>query len=649
MSQTRSLLRLRPASVVLAGLLLTVLVYLPGMSGGFVFDDYANIVLNEDLKLDEITVRGLLDAGWSGLSGPLKRPISMMTFALNYATSGEFPGAFKYTNLALHLLNGILLYFLGRLILQRHTTRPRINPATLAAVAAVVWLLHPIQLTSVLYVVQRMTSLAAFFSLAAMTFYCLGRRRLDDSAPGGWPLILVAAPAAVILGVFSKENAALTIPMIGVIEVCIFRFHTPEARNRKVLQALFAIAVIVPAIAAAAYVMLNPEFLADRYVGRPFTLIERLMTEARVLWFYLFLILVPALSRLGLHHDDFEISTSLFEPISTTPALAGVVGAAVVAVLLYRKAPMAMFAIAWFLVGHAMESTLIPLELVHEHRNYVPSIGVILAISYGFAMVLSDEENRRYRSILAAVVVVMCALLTTMRAGDWSDPVTLATIEARQHPNSFRAVYELGRIEFGLFKMTREQAHFDNALAALERSASLDENATAPLAALIKLAYARGLEPAPRWRSELLERYRNGVFHMAETRDLHQMVKCKAEQRCEIPAQEIMEFYTAALANPTLNSYSKAQLLIDLAVFYVNETMDLPAAMGLLDEAVELHPDEFGFRATRMQVYLMAGRYDEVRAELQQVRAVRVWRDHLTPPLDAIAGIETDLARLAAE
>jgi len=632
--------------VVLASLLLTLLVYLPGMTGGFVFDDYANILVNEDLRGDAVTFDGLLEAGWSGMAGPLKRPLAMMSFALNYATTGDFVAAFKFTNLVIHLVNGILLFALLRLLVAANAAqvgRSDLNLPMVAALATAIWLLHPLNLTSILYVVQRMNSLSAMFSLCAMICYCLGRRRLQTDGERAWWMIGGGVFVFTTLGVLSKENAVLTIPLIALIEVCFFRFRTQVPRDRTVLIALFGLAVVVPLCVALIYLFVNPDFLSSRYGGRPFTLEERVLTEARVLWFYLSLLFVPRLSRFGLHHDDYALSSALFEPISTALAAGGIIFALAVAVVALKRHPMVTFAIGWFLIAHALESSVIALELVHEHRNYLPCMGVIFALTYGTSVLLKGHLRARTQRFAAAAIIILCASLTFIRAGDWSDPVTLAMIEAERHPNSFRSVYELGRIQFGLYKMSRDERDYQNALASLERAAALDTTAKRPLAALMKLEYARGGTPNPEWKTDLLRRYEHTLFHMSDTVDLHQMVKCRAERACSFPANDIAELFQAALSNRTIPTYSKAQLMVDLAIFYVNEAGDLEPAMNLLDSAVELHPREFGFRKVRAQIYLLAGRYDEVEVEIRYMRSVSVWDDRLKSPVEAIASIERDL------
>ena len=633
-------------SFLLLAILLTILVYLPGMTGGFVFDDFPNILTNSDLRPDEGETIDLIQAGWSGTAGPLKRPLSMMSFAVNFATTGEFVGGFKITNLVIHLINGVLVFVLFRLILVTHSdrlTNPALDLSMVAAIGAAIWLVHPLNLTSVLYIVQRMTSMAALFSLAAMICYCVGRRRMLSGIRRAWWIVGVGVPAFVLLGALSKENAVLTVPLIALIEVCFFRFQTTLRRDKSILIALTVITVVLPAVAAAVLILAEPALLTDRFAGRAFTLQERLLTEARALWFYLGQFLLPRLSQFGIYHDDFEISKSLFDPRVTAFAVGGLVAALVVSALAWRRYPLVTFAILWFLIGHALESSVIALELVHEHRNYVPILGIILALAYGVAAFAAVYLRRAIRTAMVFAVVFAFAGLTFLRAGDWSDPGTLALVEAERHPRSYRSVFELARIQFGLYKLSDDEQDYVNALTNLERAGAIEPTATGPYAALLKLEYAHGNVPKPEWKQELLHRYRHALFHPSETQDLHQMVKCRANKNCSFPPELIVELFGAALANPTIPDSSKAQLMVDLAVFFINEIGDFTPAIALLDEAVELAPMNFSFRNARVQSYTLAGRHDEAAVQIAALKLEPRWDDEVRPPQEAIALLEISL------
>ena len=157
-------------------------------------------------------------------------------------------------------------------------------------------------------------------------------------------------------------------------------------------------------LAAMAYVYWsNPQWLWAGYDLRSFTLFERLLTEGRVLWFYLGLIVFPQLEHLGLYHDDIAISTGLFTPWTTLPALVGLAWLAFLSWWTRTRAPLVSFGIAWFLIGHAMESTVLPLEIAHEHRNYLPLLGILLAAAWVLLRALENKGARKTTGIALAI------------------------------------------------------------------------------------------------------------------------------------------------------------------------------------------------------------------------------------------------------
>ncbi len=165
------------------GLLIAIFVttlYWNGFYGEFFFDDEVNILLLEGIQLTELSLHSAYDAMTSGIAGPTGRPIAQLSFALNHYFSGFDPFAFKATNLAIHLATGLLVYLVARHLLAS---------TVFAGFAAMLWLVHPIQLTSILYVVQRMTSLATLFLLAGFYLHMIGR---EHTGRKGTVLLLLA-------------------------------------------------------------------------------------------------------------------------------------------------------------------------------------------------------------------------------------------------------------------------------------------------------------------------------------------------------------------------------------------------------------------------------------------------------------------------
>lgn len=608
-------------------LALAVLIYVPGLTGGFVFDDYFNILTNSAVTTEDLKASSIVRAAWSGTAGPLKRPIASLSFAANYALTGAFPMAFKLTNLAIHALNGLLLYWLACLVLSggRNPLLPVERSRTVSSLAALLWLVHPLNLTSVLYVVQRMNSLSALFTLAALIAYCSGRNR-QLRGGGGKLLLYCAVPAFFVLGVLSKENALLCGMYCAVIEFVVFRFGAASDRDRRLLQSAYVIFLVAPLLAGVTYLLSNPDWLLSRYSFRPFTLVERLLTEARVLWWYAQMIVVPRLSDLGLFHDDITISTGLFKPVSTALSVVALAIAVVAGFVVRRKLPVLTFAVFWFITGHLLESTIFSLELVHEHRNYLPSAGVLLALVYGVYR-LAERIRLSRPEWLVLPFAALFAMLTALRAADWSDPLTLATIEAERHPRSFRAVYELGRIQFGLFQMTGDRSYLNATVQNLERSGTLDPNAKRPYFGLIKLSYEFDIERNEAWLDTLLARLSHGLIHPTEASEFQELSRCFINPECRYPRDLVLQLFGAALGNPKLDDRRKAQVLVSLSAFYINALHDMDPAVRMVQDAVSLDPDLLSYRRMLLQLLLMADRKQEARIALAEIQQRGIWRD----------------------
>ena len=232
-----------PRLLLAGGMLLTMLVYLPGLGGEFMFDDHWNIVANEAVHVDSLSPGQVIEAATSGRAGPLKRPVAMASFGLNHYVSGLEPRGWKIANLVIHLLTGWLVFLVCRELVRALVQRDEaVSAEWVAAIVASLWLIHPLNLTAVLYVVQRMASLATLFSLWAIYLYMRGRVQLGG---GGWRPIYVALGLALPLALLSKETGALIPPLLLLIEWLCFRFEArPEHRRR--LFILFGITVGLP-------------------------------------------------------------------------------------------------------------------------------------------------------------------------------------------------------------------------------------------------------------------------------------------------------------------------------------------------------------------------------------------------------------------
>lgn len=487
--------------VILA--LATSLCYWPGLSGPFLFDDLPNILANTRLHITELNWDTILGAITSIDSGPLKRPISMASFALNHYFFGLSPFAFKAINLFIHILNAAALYVLALLLLENinkretHSISPKFT-FWLAAAATLLWTIHPLNLSSVLYIVQRMTSLSALFTVLGLIGYCIGRNRLIEGDKHGLFIAIASVIFFGVLAVLSKENGVLIFAYALVIEIFVYQLKTAKSIDplyKKALVTFFLAPIVVGLIALLLYG--DTILRLKNYEIRQFTLAERLMTESRILWFYLRLIAAPVLSELGLYHDYIPISLSLTQPLSTLISIVGLLTLTVVGVIVRNSLPILSFAIFWFLAGHSIESSVIPLELAHEHRNYLPMYGPVLATSYYLLYLANKPDSLKLWTGLFIIILGLFGAATAARSHTWSNDFRMKLKQLQDHPYSARANSDMAIL-------LHSNRRFDEAEKMFKRAASIDPEPPHQLLRLLQHLYVT-YKPVPRDHLDTLD------------------------------------------------------------------------------------------------------------------------------------------------
>jgi len=297
-----------------------------------------------------------------------------------------------------------------------------------------------------------MAILSALFMLAALLTYVHGRKEIEKgSFRSGSIWIFIGVPAFTLLAALSKENGLLAPLLCGVIE---WAYFIPRAGNRRPIAARIFIGAFValPVIGALLLLVIQPGFYFDGYTNRPFGPMERLLTQSRVLFDYLGNILLPAGSEMSLMRDDYVISTGLFTPITTVFSVAGWLALAGLAVLMRRRIPGFSAGIAIFLVGHLMESTIFPLLIYFEHRNYLPAIGTLWAVAALLAAAAPrvhakmDHPKPIFVTGITLMLLVLSAA-TYSRSTVWSSTETLLRQAVQAHPDSRHLRMELQRME----------------------------------------------------------------------------------------------------------------------------------------------------------------------------------------------------------
>ena len=611
--------------------LVTILIYLPGLKGDFEFDDAANILDNTALKVEVLSRDSILKAALSGKSGPLGRSISMISFAANYYFTEFEPFFFKLTNVFIHMFAGIGVYaFVRQLTLALEARTESLHRASRAHIVALttvgVWLVHPLNLTSVLYVVQRMTSLAALFTFFALALYILGRRKtLEGDQSKGISLIVIALGPMTALAALSKENGAITPYLILLVEIVVFRFAHAQSRTRNYLYILFATIVLVPTLLACVNFERLTSYVANGYLQREFSLSDRLLTQPQVLMFYLRLLLLPNAGVMGIYHDDFPISSSLTQSFATFFSTAAIIGLLAIGIFTIRKTPALAIGILWFLFGHSVESTFLALEMVHEHRNYLPIVGPIFAAAYYFwHWELSTLAERAKWNIVLVVLAVFSGV-TYVRSGQWSNLVDHAAIEVYNHPKSDRANYAMGRIYFLLYS---NHANLETARLAdqyFSRAAASGSNSIFALTARMQMAYKARVASDPAWVTEAIRRLRYTSPWAPNMVALNNLVNCQMTQYCGLADSDMIALLYAVLANPDAAPAMKGTAHSLLGGYYAIKLQNLELGIPHIKAAVEADPTQIEYRLDLMRLHEASNNLVAASADLVEARKLDAW------------------------
>ena len=697
-----------PWLLLAVAVIATAAVYWPGVTGGWVFDDYPNIFDNAAIHITSAnsTLAAWVNAALSSPASFLHRPLASITFAMNWYVGGGNPWPFKLTNVVIHLVNGILVFFMLRALLRLfawRTAQPEslsspgrgegeraafdeAAATRLALVVSAAWMLSPINLLGVLYVVQRMESLCQVFVLAGLWAYLDGRWMMLTATDTrrdrhGFALAVGGIVLGVLLGLTSKETAVLLPVFAFLAEWIVVGFGRnphprraqplvspglPEGQNpgsvvssagdseetdsgsplrgvrndeaasgERRLWTLFTVTLFVPAILGFAW-LLRDALRPASWSGRNFTLAQRLLTEPRVLVDYLHWTLLPNPTVLSLYHDEIVKSTSLLTPWTTLGSIALLAALIVIAVWLRKRRPLVSLGIGWFFAGQLLTATIVPLELVYEQRMYFASIGVLLAMA---ALLLGLRWKMALpilRGFVVSVALLWFATATYLRAQEWSNPTWLAISEANRHPESARAVYEAGRLLLIASNYKPGKA-LDDSRKYLTEAAAISGSSSLPEQALIMIAdhHRQGVD-ANYWHS-MIRKLRDQPTRQEDISALVSLTNCYGKGACKFDVMQLQRAYEAALSRP----HPIARLDGAYADFQRDILHDDTQAEIYLARAVAGDPSESAYRIDLAAVYARNGQTEKA---LEQIDALR--RMNLAGRLDRQIAV---LERLAEQ
>jgi hypothetical protein len=604
--------------------LATLVLYRAGLSGPFLFDDHVHITQNRWVHIDSLGWADLSQAWHSSFSSfPANRPLAQLTFGINHAVSGLDVFAFKATNLGIHLLTGAAVFWLTRLVMRvlfygRRDARIEVG---VAALAGAFWLLHPIHVSTVLYTVQRMAQLSTLGILVALACYFTARIRVaDGKSATGW---FAAVPVVSAIAFLGKENAVLVPLFLLISEITVLRTMPIDAQ-KQLVRGVWILFIAVPLLIGLFYLLTHPGMY--NYSARPFSLEERVLTQARVLWHYLHWLFVPDIRNFGLFHDDIALSTSLTQPLSTAVAIGAHVVMLATALLGSRRWPAFAFAVLFFYAAHALESTILPLEMVFEHRNYLAALGPLFLLSYAVVIVAGRYGVARLAQVFGLLLLAAYAVVTFVRVDNWSSFEKFVITGVNHHPASARYNFIAAKTLIGSLGQQDAERPLRAEIARqhLERGLAAKPGCTNCLFGLLVLDLHLDRAPSDALMARLTDALRSGYVD-ATTLSVGQfsfLVKWQQSGASALTDGQIRSIFDAALDNPGWNPTGRAGIHAAYREYLATVAGDTNGALEQADRAIATWPRQWAYYVHKVELLTEMQRYDEALATLAQADSV---------------------------
>lgn len=581
-------------------LALTWMAYHPGLYGDFLFDDFANLpalgstgpVTHWATFFRYIT---------SGKADPTGRPLTLLSFLID---GHDWPTAaypFKRTNVLLHLVNGTLLATLLVGLGKRHflpeTPQTLVRIRMAAVTAAGLWLIHPLFVSTVLYVVQREAMLPMTFELIGLLLWLHGRDLMvQGRRAAGTTWIILGLVACTGLATLSKANGVL-LPLYAVLTEYLLLRKSPSicsstssfpSKPSPSYRRLFLLVAWLPSAILLTYLAYLGIVGAIHGVGRPWSIWQRLMTEPRVLFDYLDLLWLPRPFTPGLFNDQIVASHSLWAPLTTSLALLGVGVLIIAGWKIRRRHPVLAFAILFYFAGQLLESTTVALELYYEHRNYIPAMPMFWPLSLWLWDAGHDRPRGYERLKIALITVLLLGLgaMTRVRAELWGNGHQQALLWATLNPASPRAQANAADYEMSAGHPRQAAARLVKALRVHSHDPQISLNILSAHCQMGGLT-AGDLELANDTFAHMDAKGAQVLFHW-----LGNAIHLASTQGCPgLTLDSISNMLNAAASNPSLNHITgRMQDIHHLRGLLALDKQQPDLALAWFEKGLALHP-----------------------------------------------------------
>jgi len=472
------------STVVFAFLFIFVfLIYSNTFQSSWHFDDKPNIVNNYHLHLKDLRPKSLIQTFFTNPGNPwetgnkMYRPVACLTFALNWYFGKDNVVGYHIVNIIIHILTAFILYITILNLFRSPKLKNKFKGSEhfIALLASVLWAINPVQTQAITYIVQRMASLAAMFYVFSIYLYI--RARFADSL-STMIFFIIGCVMSFLLALGSKENAAILPLALMLIEIIFFQDLGIKKTRHLFLGISSAVGIVIVLTGIFFFMKGDPFFFIKGYANRPFSFAERFMTEPRIVIYYLSQIFYPMPNRLSIEHDVI-ISTGLLKPWTTLPAILAVFLLIGIGFSLIKKRPIISFAILFFFLNHIIESSIIPLELVFEHRNYLPSLFLFFPVSVGIKWLIDYYRGKQFSMYIIIVSFITLLIIgfgtsTYIRNTAWATEKSLWEDAMHKAPNSTRPLTNLAwQISLG---SDSGAGKYDLTLKLYEKSLSLQKS-----------------------------------------------------------------------------------------------------------------------------------------------------------------------------
>lgn len=597
----------QPMFIFVIGIVAIWFVYSLALPGFILFDDTPNLQ-----GLAQVTDwRSQLYFIFSGVAGPLGRPLSLVTFVAQHADWPDHPEAMLRVNIAIHLLSVITVFILALGMARIRPDYPVNRSLWMATALALLWGLSPFLATTHLIIIQRMTSLAALQIFGGLACFVWAHLIFKSHPALAKILLVLGLGFGTLLATLAKENGAL-LPLLAITILWLWIPNNQRMRGRTAKFIIIALAV-VPTLLLIGYLLFHSIQVFENGYGahRQFTPYQRILTQLWLLFDYFLNLLIPRAINVSPFTDDILPATGLLSSPITLISLLAWISLISISNHLRERAPYLLFGIIFFLAAHLIESTTIGLELYFAHRNYLAAFGLYFAIVFGVAR-LPAQYVRIGIFALCGYICLFLLILIQVTA-NWNQNGITSEIWLTRHPDSLRAA------QFH----ANHYLKFGDPVTALQ---ILDSAAVRnPANAMVKIQRTlicagredRFLENLTELKSQL------GTLPLtpAAASDLAGIAMSDLSRYCpKLKYEDIVDIADLLLANPSYaqSPFAKGQLLI--AKGYAEAEQDnMSKAINFFVEAFRIDP-QLDTAFTASSLMSNAGEYARAAEFLSEAR-----------------------------